>query len=272
MSLARISLLDAFKWRHSVRCYGGAPLTVEARSIVEKAMEKVASWETPFGTKSKIYQTESPLTTFGMVKNANGNLIVAVSRDRPECDKVKGVVDSGVLGQVAVMELARHKIGTVWLAGSLKRSQCDSHIPSGYKTIGLIPYGVGENQNGVMARMTKWMAQSKHRKPLHEIAYDMDNKRRYTEENAGELLPILAALRSGPSAINAQPWRFVVDGKNIHLFNAKGNLMSMFDIGIAIANMQMLAIDMNHKPKISFQNGVAAPLGGKYLCSCSIRD
>lgn len=271
MSLQRIGLLDAFKWRHSVRTYAGVPFTAEAKAIVAKTMEKVAAWETPFGTKSKLHQTDDALTTFGMVKNANGNLIVCVPRDRKEEDAAKTVVDCGVLGQVAVMELARHKIGTVWLAGSLKRSQCDTYVP-GYKTIGLIPYGLGEIQNGTMARLTKWMAQSKSRKPLHDIAYDLEKKRPYTTENAGELLPMLSALRSGPSAINAQPWRFVVDGQNIHMFNAKGNLVSMFDIGIAIANTQMLALDMNHKPKISFKENVPAPLGGKYVCSCSFRD
>jgi nitroreductase len=83
----------------------------------------------------------------------------------------------------------------------------------------------------------------------------------------------LEAVRSGPSAINRQPWRFAVDGSKIHVYKTASDFASGIDIGIAIGNIEVLAIEERHPPAFSVESPAPpAYLGGTYVCSVSFRD
>lgn len=65
------------------------------------------------------------------------------------------------------------------------------------------------------------------RLPYDQLFYDENSKKRISENALISadlyLKEFLFALRSGPSAIIQQPWRFVLDGNQVHLFDAKRN-------------------------------------------------
>ena len=271
-SLAKLPVLDAFKWRHSVRNFGPEALNPKARLIVEEAVAAANECEVPFRTGAFVKDTFETIGTFGFVKNAKGAVIVAAPKPDLKNNLRHTLIDAGVRGQAALMHLASHKIGTVWLAGSFRKAHCDAHVKDRGESVAAIPFGLGEVAPGLVQRLVKWGAQSAKRRALSEMFFDVERARRFTEENAGELLPMLKALQSGPSATNQQPWRFLVDGRNMHVFCAKDATMAMLDMGLAIANAQVLARGMNHQPKLSFQEGVKPALGGFYVCSCSFRD
>ncbi len=101
----------------------------------------------------------------------------------------------------------------------------------------------------------------------------------YKEEVTPDIQQVLSAARLAPSALNSQPWRFVVYKKRIHVF-AKKNLFigkaldynKMIDMGIMMANLLITAEELwvdvtlsksealKNKP---FQNN-------EYVCTISI--
>jgi hypothetical protein len=71
---------------------------------------------------------------------------------------------------------------------------------------------------------------------------------------------------------NQQSWRFAIDGKIVHIYKRMGPY-SLCDIGIATANIHLLAVDSGHTPKfIAVTNPPRTELGGRYIVSCSFRD
>lgn len=73
----------------------------------------------------------------------------------------------------------------------------------------------------------------------------------YKEEVTPDIKQVLSAARLAPSALNSQPWRFVVYKNRIHVF-AKKNLFiakaldynKMIDMGIMMANLLLTAEEL----------------------------
>ena len=115
---------------------------------------------------------------------------------------------------------------------------------------------------------------TKSRYPFEKLFYDLDNKRPFTTENAGEYLELLQAVQSCPSALNIQSWRLVITGNVAHLYKASTHAACDFDMGIAIATISLLLESHGHQTKITFvENPPENPLdGGTYICTLSLKD
>ncbi len=73
----------------------------------------------------------------------------------------------------------------------------------------------------------------------------------FKEEPSKEIMTILKAASLAPSALNEQPWRFVVYGNRVHVFMQKEERglpvmkrMHMIDIGIALNHMMITAEEL----------------------------
>jgi hypothetical protein len=213
-------------------------------------------------------------SSFGSVKNETGWIFPAIPSGTPRNLIEISKIDAAVRGQIAVMDLSRHQIGTVWL-GAYGRGSGDKLIGSNLKTVAGIPYGIPEQtaNPSLFMKLAKLIVRPDTRKPFQELFWDVENGRPYTEESAKDLRPFLQAIRSGPSAINRQPWRFAVAGSLVHVYKASKSAVSALDIGIAIGNIQVLTIENNHLPGFSVVSPAPqAYLGGTYVCSVSFRD
>jgi nitroreductase len=272
MSLQRLSLRDAFKWRHSVRSFSGGDLTPPLLDVLKNAIEKGNTFPTPFSARSELRLALPGISSFGSVQRQTGWIFPVVPLDTPKSELVRASVDAAVRGQIAVMDLSRHQIGTIWLLG-YGHSKANK-LFNGFQTVAGIPYGIGETANlSLVARMAKFLSQSRTRKPIETLFWDVEKGRAYNEETARDLLPFFEALRSGPSAINGQPWRFAVEGSKIHVYSKKRLAAAAVDIGIAIGNIEVWAIENNHPPAFSVVSPAPPDrLGGSYVCSVSFRD
>jgi hypothetical protein len=272
MSLSPLPLLEAFKWRHSVRCYAGGPFTQSLQNILDTAISKANTARTPFSTQAQLKTAPPGVSSYGAVRGQSGWIFPCIPKGTPKTLIEPSKIDAAVRGQITVMELSRYKIGTIWLGGYSKRSA--DKLVGEFETVAGIPYGFGEGANlSISARLAKLLSQSHKRKPIEEIFWDVEKKKPYTEESAKDLLPVLQAIRFGPSGVNRQPWRFAVDGSRIHVYKTKKDFASGIDIGIAIGNIEVLALENSHSPVFS----VATPappafLGGTYVCTVSFRD
>lgn len=73
----------------------------------------------------------------------------------------------------------------------------------------------------------------------------------FKEEPSREMMTILKAASLAPSALNSQPWRFVVYHKRVHVFMQKSNRgvwnmqkLHMMDMGIALNHMMIAAEEL----------------------------
>ncbi|KAH0795237.1 nitroreductase [Histomonas meleagridis] len=264
------SLLDAFKWRHSVRSYT-SEFTQDQDKAVRSAVEEANGWDTPFHTNTLLAITNRKVDYYGYVLNDIGCILALVPKNLPEELKYKSMVDVSFRAQIAVMRISQHKIGTVWLGGTFNRQQAGIDFPD-YEILVCIPYG---NESPNLTPTAKNLMKSIRpdtRKPIEKLFYNVQEKKSYTEETSGELLPMFTAIRWGPSAINQQGWTFAVDGKEMHVYYDNSMNYIEPDTGIALGNIALLLKEKDIEPKFYVkETPPPSYLGGSYVCSCVIQ-
>ena len=265
-----LSLLDAFKWRHSVRSYT-SDFTQEQNMLVRSIVEEANAWKTPFHTNAMIAITNRKVNYYGYVLNDIGCILALIPRNLSNELKYKSMVDAAFKAQIAVMELSRNKIGTVWIGGTFNRQQAGIDFPD-YEIVCCIPYGNESPNITQIARNLMKSVRSDTRKPFEQLFYNVQEMKSYTEAESGDLLPMFMALRSGPTAINQQGWSFAVDGKEMHVYYDDALNYIEPDTGIALGNIALLVKENGIEPNF-FVKETPPPsyLGGSYVCSCIIR-
>ena len=165
------------------------------------------------------------------------------------------------------------------MGGTYNEGEAEERFPD-FKVTAVVAFGE-EDTPHLMAKFLKFIGGSDKRLPFQQLFYDNDNKRAITEndfeENKPEGTPsypsymkdFLLSLRSGPSALNQQGWRFVLSGKEVHLFDAKGNAYSCYGSGIALANLHLLGEIRGGSCTIEVRNPAPepSPLGGTYIAT-----
>ena len=266
MSSQELSLIDAFKVRRSSKNYGGDSFPPEKMEIVRRVIEEVNNLQTPFRMETKVTLHEPGLARMHSVANETGWLLGQIKADIPKDQIRQAQTDVAYRIQHAVMKLTQNKINTGWVGGTFNRSKAEKSCP-GWSVPVVVAFGEERDQSFFWKALRSF-GTSEKRKPLDKLFYDNKTNKPIKEDAAGDMLEILKALQSGPSALNEQGWRFVVDGPNIHLFDANGNSYSPFDNGIAAANMHMLGQLRGHG-EITVHNPPPppSPLKGTYICT-----
>ena len=262
MAQPELSLLDAFKQRHSVRSFNTNEFKPEDEEFIQKTIEEANALDVPFHTVSTVGLHPAGLGRIGVISGENGWLLPKIPKDTAQENLRKAIIDVSFRLHYCVMQLTKHHISTVWIAGTYSRSTAESDNP-GFLCPAGIPYGI-EGGTRFLERAMKWFSGSKDRYPLEKIFNTVPSgKEEFCE-----------ALRSGPSAINKQPWRFVFseDNTEIHLFDSSNNDYSQFDMGIALMNIYLLVKNSGHEPQFTVKDPPPQPFssGDVYVISCTL--
>jgi nitroreductase len=254
------SAIEAIKLRTSVRSYQGRELETQALQALRDLCREPRRG--PFGNavrfalislneaeKSELKQ----LGTYGMIRGASWYLAAAVAVAPGAME------DLGCIMEDAVIRCTQLGLGTCWLGGSFNRA--------GFaKTIGLkehevlpcvTPVGYAADKRGLMDRMVRTMAGSKHRKPWGELFFENDFSHPLAADQDQRQHEVLQCVRIAPSASNKQPWRIVKDQKGtLHLYLARtrgygrwipGVDLQRIDIGIAMSHIVLAAQEIGLK-------------------------
>lgn len=170
---------------------------------------------------------------------------------------------AGYLTEQVVLYLTAHGIGTCYQGGA---KAVLAEEPEGMTQRIVVAFGYPESQ------LYRESGNAK-RQNITEICI-------FKEEPSPEVSMILTASRLAPSALNSQPWRFVVYKNRIHLF-ARDNLLSKvtgdmrdIDLGIVLYHMALAAEELWLDANLIYQGHLAgrSVKGNTYIMSMMIQD
>lgn len=267
---ADLTILEAIKARHSVRTFTG-PLAPERQAIVDQIIQEAQNLEVPFGTKVEISNHGPGLGKLGIISNEAGWILGKIPESSEEPIQ-KVYADVAYRLHYCVLKLTQYKFATVWIAGTYNKAQAEADSP-GFKIAAGIAYGEDSNSVRLIERIMKWAVKSSERKPMNLMFYDGDNSRAFDDENAGDKLGLLQAVRWCPSALMVQPWRLFVTGNTYHLYFDSERDNCRLDMGIALCTMRMYLEGSGKKCEFSVaDNPPESPLGGSYVMTVTISE
>lgn len=283
-----LSLLETFQKRHSARTFQGQNLTQDQKDFISQSITEANTLDTPFHSPGvKLDITGPGLGRFFMISDEAGYIVLKIpineepqQNEQPLTKEQKQKIDVAYIGQHLAMKLTQNHIDSVWVAGTYNESEAERRF-QGFKVPCSIAYGIESETPHFALKMVKFIGVAPkpgQRLPFEQLFYDGENKKTITEADLDQNSPInypsyfkdfVTSLRSGPSAGDRQPWRFVLCGKEVHLFDARMSNFSPLDIGVALANLNLLSEIRGGECNFEVRNPEpeASPLGGTYIAT-----
>lgn len=149
----------------------------------------------------------------------------------------------GYLGEGIILEATNLGLGTCWVGGFFRPEVVAKQIylDPGEKVLAITPLGLTDEQYSLEEKLLMGFAKSRKRKELAELTAGIPS-----EQWPHWVSQALEAARLAPSAVNRQPWRFMVeqDSITVKLDSPKDsyNIAKRLDCGIAMLHLELGAM------------------------------
>ena len=229
-----MTVRESIKTRKAIRSYSGEPLRHEQ---AEQIRRYIATLPQPLGGKAKIDLMSSrnglepsKLGTYGMISGAV-NFLALRHNDAPFAG-----VNAGYLFEQVMLYCTSLGLGTCWLGATFNTDDFAAQIKfADNETLRIVsPVGNPAGKGRILDKLIKAGAGSNKRKPFTELFFS---------DRIGNPLPEectyhepLEMVRLAPSARNAQPWRIIVTGDNVHFYYTNKSKFNDIDLGIALCH------------------------------------
>ena len=260
------------KERRSVRNFDGRSLDENTKA---QLMDYAKSIQNPFGIPVEFKYLEA--------KRDGLNCPVVSGTDLYVGAKIQNTANANVAFGYTFEEFILYAqslgLGTVWLGGTMNRDAYEKAmaLEEGEMMPCATPVGYVANKMSVREIMMRKAIKADERKPFEEVFFEGNFNQPLTKEKAGEFAEPLEMVRLAPSAVNKQPWRVVVVGKDAHFYlqrrkgstNAshEGKLdIQKVDLGIALCHFALTAkengLDVNF---VQEEPGIKMDFEGEYI-------
>ncbi|MBC8377320.1 MAG: nitroreductase [FCB group bacterium] len=190
------------------------------------------------------------LGTYGFIRGASGFIVGAVDK------QISNLEDYGYLMEDIILFATGLGLATCWLGGSFRKDNFSSRINIQPHEIvpAVVSVGLPADNRNVIDRIIRNVAGSKNRKEWKSLFFESDFQTPLTRERAGKYAHVLDMVRLSPSASNKQPWRYVLDEHEVHLFlqrtpgYRKPNLfcdLQRIDMGISMYHFESVCQEHN---------------------------
>jgi len=255
----RDELMKAMLSRKSVRQYTDESLTKEEIEKIQKYIANKENLKGPFNSPIRIELVEDLKTM--PVKKAPLFAVLITPIDN------NGLIDAGFVFEKFILFIEMLGLNTCQI-GMFNRDtvKLAEPINDSQKILLCTPIGRGKEKSSLLERTIKALIGSKKRKELDEMFFSNSSKERITD---GKIREKLEYLRWAPSALNAQPWRIIIEDENAHFYIAEkehskihgGLNIHTLDIGIILAHY-MIAFN---KTKVTICKTAPTCQGMDYL-------
>ena len=258
--------LELIRHRRSVRTFDGNPLRPED---AEKLLRFAEGIETPYGI---------PITWKLLSAKADGlSSPVIVGTDAYIAGKLRRQPHAeeafGYAFEKLVLYAESLGIGTTWIAGTMDRPafekamelKADEVMPC------VSPLGYPGKKMSLRETMMRKGVRADSRMEFSELFFDGSFEKPLSENTPYK--DALEMVRWAPSAVNKQPWRVVIDGKQAHFYEKKskgyvdgtGWDLQKVDLGIALYHF---AYGLDETVQLSIADpGLSAPDGMEYVAT-----
>ncbi len=259
-----MNVKELIQRRKSVRTYNGEAFRKEDAADL---MDHVSTLSNPFGIDVTFKLL--PYETYGL------STPVIVGEDTYLGGKVPDIpnheIAFGYTFEEACLHALDQGIGTVFIAGTLDRPSFEKAMDlRGEVMPAVSPLGYPAKKRSVRENLMRKAIHADERKPFGELFF---------RDRYGEPLPedhlyreYLELVRWAPSATNTQPWRIVVQGTDLHFYEARtmkessiGDIQKV-DIGIALCHFDLTWKQDGHDGVFVFEDpGLDVPEHTEYV-------
>jgi len=252
-----MNLYEAIGCRQSVRSYTDREVPEKLRNQILSFFEKTSRLNDRIRTELEIIDnTKKQAQIKGLWKVDAPYYLAFYSESGDGCER-----NAGYIMEQLILYLAAKGLGSCYLGGSRPAQS----VKNGKKCIMLAAFGYPEGRLYRESPLAK-------RLPLSELCI-------FKEEAGEQMKTILRAARLAPSAMNAQPWRFIVYSDRLYVFAKKsrlplgyGNGMREFGIGIMLSHIMLAAEELWMELKTETEEQFAAKVykNGDYVATLSL--
>jgi nitroreductase len=252
-----VNFSEAIRRRFSVRHYQPSPVPEATLKAVEKSGRTSIPLDDGIRVRFHLIREGKPVAeqmTFQTGRKwlfgSAPHFIIATSEEKPHF-----MLDTGFRMEQVILFATMQGLGTCWIGGlfSERRLGTFLRLSKNERVIALTPLGYsdtsfyGRTINGIMHLGGP---DTRRRKPLEQIVSGTKfGSPLITKDD--ELLEILECTRLAPSWTNSQPWRFLVDGREIIALAQvratgmrDGKHYYRLDLGIAMSHFFLAAKEM----------------------------
>jgi nitroreductase len=254
-----MNIRETIRRRISVRHYEPRPVTDKVLKSVVKAGEMSVTLDDDIRVRfylvkegRLVAEKMTYLTGRQWLFGSAPHFIIATSEEKPLF-----MLNMGFRMEQMILFATEQGLGTCWIGGMFTEERIGASfgLKKGERVIALTP--IGYPDTSLYGRLTHDIIELGamnfgRRKPLKQIAFGSEwGLPLETRDN--ELLEILECTRLAPSWVNAQPWRFLVNGREIiAVADASGRYSSIrdgkryyrLDVGIAMAHFFLTAKEL----------------------------
>ena len=237
-----MDIMEAIRHRRSVRTFDGTPLRPEdIEKVAEYAQNVDNPYELPIEWKildAKRDRLSSPVIV------GTDTWIAGKLKRVPHAEEAFGYAFEKVVLFAEMMDL-----GTTWIAGTMDRAAFERAMELAEDEVMpcVSPLGYPAGKMSLRETLMRKGVKADSRFEFEKLFFDGSFDKLLAPEGAGELKPVLEAVRLAPSAVNKQPWRIVIEGGKAHFYekkskgfvDPKGWDLQKVDIGIALAHFAL---------------------------------
>ena len=242
-----------------MRHYESRPVPEEILQAVVKSGETSVALDAGIRIRFHLIKDGKPvaermtyLTGARFLFGSSPHFIIATSEEKPLF-----MLNMGFRMEQMMLFATQQGLGTCWVGGMFTEKRISSFmgLEKDERVIALTPIGYPDISfyGRIMHDIIELGAMNfGRRKPLKQIAFGSRWESPLETED-GELLEALECARLAPSWVNAQPWNFLVEGREIiAVADARGRYSSVrdgkryyrLDVGIAMAHFFLAAKEM----------------------------
>lgn len=172
-------------------------------------------------------------------------------------------------------------IGTTWIGGTMDRKAFEKAMDLAEDEVMpcVSPIGHAAKRMSIKETVMRKGVGADRRKAFEEMFYINNFDQPMEEEEAGQILLPLQMVRSGPSAVNKQPWRIVAAEDLVHFYMEKGKgfenssvgNMQKIDMGIALCHFALGAAEAGLATEFMINDPeIPTPENTEYIASYRI--
>jgi hypothetical protein len=241
--------------RQSIRRFQNDFLKADEITSIKESIGRLQPLdrENIFSVKIYKYQPETSsgkaLSGLGRIMNPPFFMLPKISGDD------YSLVDLGFRTQQIVLDMWANGIGSCYIgcAHRQKRVKQLLELSDSVNIISFLVFGLPEKNQSLRLyqKMSRFFARSQQRMNSQDLFLENSMPKSLKKEEP--FSKIIEAGRFAPSATNAQPWRFKIEGNKFIIYSLQKSIANIYDLkqgysqhdtGICMANMSRAAVSL----------------------------